>query len=619
MKYEKAVVPDDIPIEMWKCLGDEGTSWLTKLFNTVLKTKKMTDRWKMRAITCVQTQGGLTKYFPISVGLHQGSALSPYLFALVMDVLTRHLQEDVPWCMLFASDILLVDRTKEGVQAIPGLPLLGNLLQLKERKPYLTFAKWAEVYGPIYSIQLGSTSMVVLNSTEIAKEALVTKFSSISTRKLSNALTTITSNKALVSTCDYGEYHKMVKKYVISGVLGANAQKRNLHHRNTMIENVVSKLSAKINDEDCSLVELREPFQSELFQLALKQSLGNAVDSIYVEELGQTILKKEMLEILVLDPLIGVIEVDWRDFFPYLRWIPNKSMEMKIQRTAKRKTAVTKALINLQKERIGRGEEISCYLDYLLSEETTLTEDQLIALIWEAIVESSDTTMVVTEWAMYEIAKNPTKQDRLYQEIRKVCGMKKITEEHLPYLQYLNAAFHETLRLHPPVPIIPPRHVHEDTQLGGYNIPAGTDVIHSSPFSFYTQYISLLSYMNNDCKCLLLNPINMSQITINLYACNMDKKDWDEPEKWKPERFLSDKYEPMDMHKTMAFGGGKRVCAGSLQAMLISCRTIGRLIQEFEWKLKDGEEDNIDTLGLTTHKLHPMQAQIRPRSSCGLV
>jgi len=35
----------------------------------------------------------LTKYFPISVGLHQGSALSPYLFALVMDVLARHLQE----------------------------------------------------------------------------------------------------------------------------------------------------------------------------------------------------------------------------------------------------------------------------------------------------------------------------------------------------------------------------------------------------------------------------------------------------------------------------------------------------------------------------------------------
>jgi len=53
--------------------------------------------------------------FFISVGLHQGSALSPYLFALVMDVLTRHFQEDVPWRMLFANDILLVNKSREGV------------------------------------------------------------------------------------------------------------------------------------------------------------------------------------------------------------------------------------------------------------------------------------------------------------------------------------------------------------------------------------------------------------------------------------------------------------------------------------------------------------------------
>ncbi|KAI0498557.1 hypothetical protein KFK09_019445 [Dendrobium nobile] len=64
-------------------------------------------------VTCVQTQGGLTKYFPITVGLHQGSALSSYLFALVMDILTRHLQEDVPWCMLFVDDILLIHKTRD--------------------------------------------------------------------------------------------------------------------------------------------------------------------------------------------------------------------------------------------------------------------------------------------------------------------------------------------------------------------------------------------------------------------------------------------------------------------------------------------------------------------------
>ncbi|NHN21645.1 hypothetical protein G6046_11985, partial [Bacillus amyloliquefaciens] len=66
-----------------------------------------------KVVTCVRTQERLTKYFSISVGLHQGSALSPYLFALVMDALTGHLQEDLSWCVFFADDILLVDKTRE--------------------------------------------------------------------------------------------------------------------------------------------------------------------------------------------------------------------------------------------------------------------------------------------------------------------------------------------------------------------------------------------------------------------------------------------------------------------------------------------------------------------------
>jgi hypothetical protein len=47
--------------------------------------------------------------------LHQGSTSSPYLFALVMDEVTRDIQGDIPWCMLFVDDVVLVDESREGV------------------------------------------------------------------------------------------------------------------------------------------------------------------------------------------------------------------------------------------------------------------------------------------------------------------------------------------------------------------------------------------------------------------------------------------------------------------------------------------------------------------------
>nr|XP_023921304.1 ent-kaurene oxidase, chloroplastic-like [Quercus suber]POE99260.1 ent-kaurene oxidase, chloroplastic [Quercus suber] len=410
------------------------------------------------------------------------------------------------------------------VPVVPGLPVVGNLLQLKEKKPYKTFLRWAEIHGPIYSIRTGASTMVVLNSTHVAKEAMVTRFSSISTRKLSKALELLTSNKSMVATSDYNEFHKMVKKYIIAELLGANAQKRHRIHRDTLIENVSNKLHAHIKNSPLQAVNFRKIFESELFGLAMKQALGYDVESLFVEELGTTLSREEIFNVLVSDMLKGAIEVDWRDFFPYLKWIPNKSFEMKIQSLASRRQAVMNSIVKEQKKRIASG------------------------------------------------------KDRLYQEIQNVCGTDKITEEHLSKLPYLSAVFHETLRKHSPSPLVPLRYAHEDTQIGGYYVPAGTE------------------------------------IAVNIYGCNMDKNQWETPEEWKPERFLDKKYDPMDMYKTMSFGSGKRVCAGSLQASLIACTSIGRLVQEFEWRLKDGEVENVDTLGLTTHKLYPMQAILKPRN-----
>jgi hypothetical protein len=66
-------------------------------------------------VTSVQTSGGDTNDFPINIGMHQGSALSPYLFVLVMDEVTRDIQGGIPWCMLFTDNVVLVDKSMIGV------------------------------------------------------------------------------------------------------------------------------------------------------------------------------------------------------------------------------------------------------------------------------------------------------------------------------------------------------------------------------------------------------------------------------------------------------------------------------------------------------------------------
>jgi hypothetical protein len=63
----------------------------------------------------VVTSDGDTNDFPINIGLHQESALSPYLFALVMDEVTRDIQGGITWCMLFADYVVLVDESRTGV------------------------------------------------------------------------------------------------------------------------------------------------------------------------------------------------------------------------------------------------------------------------------------------------------------------------------------------------------------------------------------------------------------------------------------------------------------------------------------------------------------------------
>ena len=68
-----------------------------------------------RISTSVRSITGETSEFTVTIGLHQGSALSLYLFTLVLDEVTKQLHEDIPWYILFADDIVLIDEMIEAL------------------------------------------------------------------------------------------------------------------------------------------------------------------------------------------------------------------------------------------------------------------------------------------------------------------------------------------------------------------------------------------------------------------------------------------------------------------------------------------------------------------------
>ena len=90
--------------ELWYCMRKSGVAE---------KYVRLVQDMYGNSVTAVRSAAGVTKGFTVKVGLHQGSALSPFLFAIVMDRLTDEVRQEAPWTMLFADDIVICSETKQ--------------------------------------------------------------------------------------------------------------------------------------------------------------------------------------------------------------------------------------------------------------------------------------------------------------------------------------------------------------------------------------------------------------------------------------------------------------------------------------------------------------------------
>jgi hypothetical protein len=79
------------------------------------------DEWLVKAImatysgvaTAVRLSGTESADFEVKVGVHQGSVLSPLLFIVVLEALSRAFRVGLPWELLYADDLVLIAETEE--------------------------------------------------------------------------------------------------------------------------------------------------------------------------------------------------------------------------------------------------------------------------------------------------------------------------------------------------------------------------------------------------------------------------------------------------------------------------------------------------------------------------
>ena len=93
--------------ELWYCMRESGMAEkYVQLVQDMYKGSK----------TVVKRAVETTESFKVKVGLHQGSALSPFLFVVIMDRLTAEVRREPSWMMLFADDIVICKQTREEVK-----------------------------------------------------------------------------------------------------------------------------------------------------------------------------------------------------------------------------------------------------------------------------------------------------------------------------------------------------------------------------------------------------------------------------------------------------------------------------------------------------------------------
>ncbi|XP_002511293.3 cytochrome P450 736A117 [Ricinus communis] len=461
----------------------------------------------------------------------------------------------------------------------PKFPIIGNLHQVGLH-PHRSLRYLAQTHGPVMLLHLGSVPVLVISSAEMACEVIKTHDRVFADRPRSSISEKLLYHRKDIAAAPYGEYWRQMKGLSVLHLLSTKRVQSFSHVREEETDYMIDRVNRFYSSSSTPL-NLSEILATLTNDVVCRVALGRK----HIATKGGINFKE------LLGEFVELLGFNIGTYIPWLAWINHvNGVNSRVERVAKELDNFLDGVVEEHMSSDRRDDYSKDFVDVLLWVQKEnmagfpIDRISIKALILDVFSAGTDSTYTVLEWTMTELLRHPKIMKRLQNEVREIANSKsRITPDDLNKMQYLKAVIKETLRLHPPLPLLVPRVSTQDVKLKGFDIAAGT------------------------------------QILINAFAIGRDPASWDRPEEFWPDRFLDSSidFKGHDF-QLLPFGTGRRACPGIQFAISIEELALANLLYKFEWALPSGaREEDLDmteSIGLTTHRKSPLLAVATPYS-----